>query len=292
MLAATYNDEIITFPVLATPKIDGIRALKINGSLVSRSFNSIPNNSIREYLEMILPDGADGEITSGDSLFTTTSAVMTTQGYPSFVFYWFDWVPGSTNVPYSERVQLIKALRLPSAHILQNVVKLIPDILHNMAELAEYNSNALCKTQNRDAFEGIMLRRPDGKYKCGRSTVCEMLLVKIKPYLDSDATIINTEPLMHNNNEPTLDNFGNKKRSSRKQHMVPINTLGSIVARTNTNVVFKIGTGYTQEQRAFLWASRHDLIGQMVKYKHMGLNKNAPRSPVFLGIRNIYDTSR
>ena len=136
-----------------------------------------------------------------------------------------------------------------------------------------------------------MLRKPDGRYKCGRSTVSEMLLVKIKPYLDSEAIVIGTEPLMHNDNEPTLDNFGNIKRASRQQHMVTKDTLGSIIARTEEGVVFKIGTGYTQEARAHLWESRYDIVGKLVKYRHMGLNKIAPRSPVFLSIRHPYDTS-
>lgn len=289
MLAATYNNQIINFPVLATPKIDGIRALKINGSLVTRSFKSIPNNSIREHLESLLPDGADGEILCGDSLYTTTSAVMTIQGElpPSLVFYWFDWVSGSTDVPYYERVRLIKqhSLEHPS------VIKLFPDTLHNMKELAEYKSEALRKTRNRDPFEGIMLRKPDGRYKCGRSTISEMLLVKIKPYLDSEATVIGTEPLMHNDNEPTLDNFGNIKRASKQQHMVTKDTLGSIIARTEEGVVFKIGTGYTQEARTHLWESRYDIVEKLVKYRHMGSNKIAPRSPVFLGIRHPYDIS-
>lgn len=285
MLAANYDDTMICFPVMATPKIDGIRALKKNGKLVSRSFKPIPNNSIRKHLESLLPDGADGEISCGDDFYTTSSAVMTIQGKlpPSLVFYWFDWVPGSTNVPYSERVRLIKQHSLDH----ESVVKLLPDILYNTEELAEYKSEALLKN-----FEGIMLRRPDGRYKCGRSTASEGLLVKIKSYLDSEATIVGTEPLMHNKNEPTLDNFGNMKRSSRQQHMVTGNTLGSIVACTEDGVVFKIGTGYTDEARTQLWESKDDIVGKLVKYKHMGFGRKiAPRSPVFLGIRHPCDIS-
>ena len=55
MLAAAYNGEILNFPLLATPKVDGVRALVINGNLVSRSFKSIPNVAIRSLLEHLLP---------------------------------------------------------------------------------------------------------------------------------------------------------------------------------------------------------------------------------------------
>ena len=65
MLAASLkniNQLDYTKGYLATPKIDGIRALMIDGHLVSRTFKPIRNNYIRTMLEAVLPDGADGEI--------------------------------------------------------------------------------------------------------------------------------------------------------------------------------------------------------------------------------------
>ena len=62
LLAVAADLEKIEFPVWATPKIDGIRCLKINGQVVSRNFKPIPNHHIRTTLEQILPDGIDGEI--------------------------------------------------------------------------------------------------------------------------------------------------------------------------------------------------------------------------------------
>ena len=70
MLAATYkNDEQLEFPLLATPKVDGVRALIVNGKLVSRSFKPIPNDKIRSVLEDMLPEGADGELSCGRHYF-------------------------------------------------------------------------------------------------------------------------------------------------------------------------------------------------------------------------------
>jgi len=42
----------LRFPVLATPKLDGIRCLKINGRAVSRSFKPISNTFIREWIDV------------------------------------------------------------------------------------------------------------------------------------------------------------------------------------------------------------------------------------------------
>ena len=76
---------------LATPKLDGIRALKINSNLVSRTFKQIRNTHIRTILEETLPDGADGEIVCPGAFQKTTSGVMSSKGKPEFIYYWFDY---------------------------------------------------------------------------------------------------------------------------------------------------------------------------------------------------------
>ena len=67
MLAGKYDPKKAQFPYAATPKIDGIRFLMVDGVAVSRSFKPIKNKYIQEKLSAALPDGVDGELTSGDS---------------------------------------------------------------------------------------------------------------------------------------------------------------------------------------------------------------------------------
>ncbi|NBX70281.1 MAG: hypothetical protein EBR01_15185, partial [Proteobacteria bacterium] len=55
----------LKFPVYATPKLDGIRALKVNGEMVSRTLKPIRNSEISKALKELLPNGSDGEILSG-----------------------------------------------------------------------------------------------------------------------------------------------------------------------------------------------------------------------------------
>ena len=43
--------ESLNFPLLATPKLDGIRCLKINGRALTRSFKPVSNRFIREWIE-------------------------------------------------------------------------------------------------------------------------------------------------------------------------------------------------------------------------------------------------
>ncbi len=63
MLAGECEDiNTLVFPLLATPKLDGIRCLMINGKAVSRTFKPIPNDHIRRTIENMGIDGLDGEI--------------------------------------------------------------------------------------------------------------------------------------------------------------------------------------------------------------------------------------
>ena len=60
MLAGKVKDlDKIDYPVYATPKLDGIRAVMIDGKLVSRNFKAIPNNFTRTKFEKILPDNTE-----------------------------------------------------------------------------------------------------------------------------------------------------------------------------------------------------------------------------------------
>jgi hypothetical protein len=65
--------EELRFPVLATPKLDGIRCLKIGGKALTRSFKPVSNRFIREWIEANLPDGVDGELVVPGTTFSETS---------------------------------------------------------------------------------------------------------------------------------------------------------------------------------------------------------------------------
>lgn len=65
LLAETVKEKDfpnIKYPVIGSPKLDGIRCLKVNGQMVSRNFKVIPNEYIANDLAKIIPDGFDGEL--------------------------------------------------------------------------------------------------------------------------------------------------------------------------------------------------------------------------------------
>jgi DNA ligase-1 len=82
MLADAAGTARLVFPLGATPKIDGIRALTVGGRLVSRTLKPIPNRLLRDALESVLPDGADGELLAGATFQDCTSRVMSANHVP------------------------------------------------------------------------------------------------------------------------------------------------------------------------------------------------------------------
>ena len=167
LLAGSCQDiNKLVYPVWATPKLDGIRALIINGNLVSRTFKPIPNVYIRKSLECILQNCMDGEIIVGKTFQECTSGVMCRDGEPDFKFYMFDWVYDKLTDPYYARARRYNFWHEELQRNDKNlIVPLKPVILTNSEQVREYEAKCL-----EQGYEGVMVRSPQGEYKCGRST--------------------------------------------------------------------------------------------------------------------------
>ena len=175
--------DALSFPVLATPKLDGIRCLKINGRALTRSFKPVSNRFTRGWIEANLPDGLDGElIVRGTTFSETAGHIGRESGEPDFTFAVFDYVSDGVDVPYACRMQELR--RLPQfAH----VEKILPVEIRAAAQLADYEERCLS-----EGYEGVMIRTPDSPYKCGRSTEREGWLLKIKRFEDDEAVVLET----------------------------------------------------------------------------------------------------
>ena len=269
--------EQVRFPVYATPKLDGIRCLIVNGVAVSRKLKPIPNHYIREKLAG-LPEGLDGElIVPGGTFQDTTSAVMSHDGKPDFEYVVFDVV---LDADYQARLFDLGLHDLPSF-----CTRLFPVQINTPMDLFVFEEQALAA-----GYEGVMLRSGDGPYKHGRSTVREGYLLKLKRFEDAEAAVVGFEEKLRNDNEQERDALGHAKRSHAKAGKVPVGTLGALHVRRPDGVEFSIGSGFTDEFRARCWAERDSLIGRLAKYRHQPHGAlDAPRFPVFLGFRSPED---
>ena len=280
------NPQELKFPMLATPKLDGIRCLKVNGKAVSRKFIEIPNHHIRNWIEANCPDGFDGEIMLPNKTFNETqSAVMREEGEPDFQYFVFDYVVSDLKRGYRDRCE---DLREWMTNDKTKVVVVLPHVINDYETLRQYEIQAVAND-----YEGVMLRAPNSPYKCGRSTLNEGYLLKFKRFEDSEAEVLGFVEQMANNNEKVKDELGNSKRSSHKANKAPKNTLGKILVRDlKTGVEFSIGTGFDDAMKKEIWDNQPTYIGKLVTYQFQPSGmKDKPRFPSFKGFRDLRDIS-
>lgn len=290
MLSATVDDvNKLVFPLWASVKLDGIRAMVRNGVLVSRNLKPIPNKHVQAMFGRKELEGFDGELIMGDptnpaAFRNTSSAVMAHEGEPDVVFYVFD-LCDTEAMTYNNRYGLLK----DTARKIKNVSVVEQTPVDCVRDVDIFEARSL-----DEGFEGVMLRSIRGAYKFGRSTFKEHGLMKLKRFEDAEAKVIGFEEQLHNANEAKTSLIGSKERSSKKAGMVGKNTLGALkvvgVNGTYKGVEFNIGTGFDDDTRLAIWENRKKWDGMIVKYKFFPLgSKDAPRFPVFLGVRSKGD---
>lgn len=290
MLADTCEDITkLNYPVIASPKLDGIRCTIQDGVLVSRNLKTIPS----EFAQMMFGnaglEGIDGELVYGDpcapDCFNKTTSAVMRKDFPlefseaGLKLYVFDKF---SDQPFIERIEAAREL----AHATPGLMFVPHHIVQNKDILAEYEHHHL-----ELGYEGVMVRAPGGPYKHGRSTVNQGWLLKVKQFVDAEAEVIGYEEQMHNNNEATKDNLGHTKRSHEKAGMVPAGVLGALRVRDlKTGIEFNLGTGFSGDERAALWIIKESLPGKFVTYKSFPVGViNKPRFPVYKGFRDPID---
>lgn len=277
LLATKAEYDKIKYPVLATPKLDGIRCLMVEGTAMSRSMKPIPNKFVQE--ELVGLHGLDGELMLDGDYNEVQSGIMKLEGRPKFTYWVFDQF--NSDEPYIERIEDL----FWKEHTIR-VKILIPVRIWNEQELDQYLEDCLAK-----GYEGVMIRDPNGKYKHGRSTVKEGILLKIKRFHDDEATLVEVTEKMHNGNILEEDELGYAKRSSCKENLVPTGTAGSVIVEWN-GIQFRLGfgPGIDDYNKQRIWDLRDELVGQLVKFRYQDLSKDGvPRFGKMLEIRHPDD---
>lgn len=283
----------LIFPLYASPKLDGIRALCDMGDVLSRSLKKIRNSHVQRVLQDVRLHGLDGELivgdpTAPDAFRKTSSGVTSADGTPAFTYWVFDiW-----STPETRFIDRNKALleRAKDFHLNGwGDIKVLPQImLYSQAELDRYEVGLL-----NQGYEGVMVRSIDGLYKHGRSTLSQGYLLKVKRFLDAEMLITGFEPKLHNTNVQTRDERGYAKRSSHKENMIPLDTLGNILGTdVKTGAKMSVGSGFSDELRDHIWKNRKKYLKGYLTYKHFPLgSKDAPRFAVFKAFRDKSDMS-
>lgn len=307
MLAADLKGDTskVQFPVLVSPKIDGIRAVMVDGVAMSRSMKPIPNLYIQKWLKKLLPKGNwDGELVVGsptapDCMQATTSGVMRKEGTPDFTYFVFDNADPKTQYwAFFDRARVACEMACDVGRETDGGVisPLWQVTIRNEEELLRQEAGLL-----EDGYEGVMLRAPGGHYKFGRSTLKEGLMLKLKRFTDGEAEVIGVQELMTNQNEAKTNEVGRTQRSSAKAGLVPGGTMGSLqVKDLKSGVEFSIGSGPDAANRKQIWeqylldlklpVTERLVLGAIAKYKSFKIGeKDKPRFPILLGFRDRRD---
>jgi DNA ligase-1 len=285
MLAGPFVQKLIRYPVLVQPKLDGIRAVHLDGCLWSRNERKIPNQFIQFICSQYRLDFFDGELmvgdpTAEDAYRRTDSGVMSQHGEPDFTYMVFDLLTDGT---YDER-----------RRTLSNRIKTLDSSRFKLVEQTWVeNEDTLLRVEGgyvEKGYEGVILRDPEGTYKAGRSTSREGKLIKLKRFEDAEACVVGFEELYSNQNPKTVGAHGLTERTNHAANMVPMDTLGALKVRdVKSGAEFRIGSfkGLTLEDRRAIWQYQDLYLGKILTYKYQKVGGyDLPRFPIFKGWRS------
>ena len=288
LLSCEVSLDKINFPVYTSTKFDGIRALVIDSVVYSRNLKPIRNKHVQRLFGKQEYNGFDGELVVGDiyakDVFQkTTSGVMSAEGEPDVTFHVFDlWSIPTFDYEYRQR---------DLQEILLDEDKEYPSIVYAMIRLCKNIDDLtfFLEHERNVGGEGLICRSPSGIYKYGRSTPKEQLSIKLKFFENGEFEVIGFEELMHNTNEVTTNELGYKERSSCKENLIPMNTLGSLVLKYG-DTEFRCGTGFSDAQRKEIWENKESYLGKLASIRYMSVGQiMLPRIPSFHGFRDKDD---
>jgi DNA ligase-1 len=269
----------LNFPMLAQPKLDGIRCIVVDGIAYSRKLKPIPNKYVQEmvsgwpnpprgfYDGELMMANAQGFVDHAVNFSDVSSAVMSDIHENESLIRFSSFYKGDIDIAKSLYISYSGGVIVSNEEELNDVV-------------ADFE---------KSKYEGTMLWNINQEYKFGRSTKKDQYLLKVKKFFDDEAVVVGYIQKYKNNNPKEKDALGNSKRASKQEFMEPIDEIGSIIVEWS-GTKFKIGSGFTQEQRQILWRDRDSIIGKLAKFKYQELaSKGKPRFPVFLGFRDKRD---
>jgi DNA ligase 1 len=282
----------VSFPLLASTKLDGIRCIFYKGEILSRSLKQIQNKQLRERFEQIRKYSEDnqcvldGEIYSPKLNFQEITHFVMTQDLEDEVipdhlkFYCFDNINSDLiETPFNARLSNSKA-----------VCDLFPYEMESVEHWAVYSKEEVEQVFDQvilKGYEGLILRDPKGKYKFGRGTIKEGLIYKVKPFVTFDAKITGVEQSTEVNEEAEkkTNELGRSVTSKKKDDRHLIEKASAFWVDYEGKPL-KVVLAMTDHEKVAVWANRASLIGKTIEYKGMLVgSKDVPRHPVMIRYR-------
>jgi DNA ligase 1 len=309
LLACDVNLDKLNYPVMVFAKIDGVRALNVDGRLVGRSGKQFKNELNTEFFSDSRFTGFDGEmvvdrITGFGICNETTSALTTIRGSINTRWCLFDYVLDGANNEHSylDRYKLlidvVSELYRKDPLLMRRLWVVPFQTAHNREDLERIELEKL-----EQGYEGLVIRDPNARYKYGRSTVNEGIFLRLKRFVDTEIEITHVVEGKTNRNELKSTPNGYAERSTVSENMVPNGMIGTICGRAIETVklgehvvLFKgqeveVGPGkMAHNDRKYYFENQNEIIGKIGKFQFFPIGvKDKPRFPTFQGFRDPVD---
>jgi DNA ligase-1 len=281
------HESKITGKKLVEPKLDGVRCITVvdhlkktvtqftrNGKVLE-NFTHI-TEALEEHIDNIGRSYVfDGEVVSDNfqSLMKQVHRKDNVQAQDAKLML-FDIIPlsefqaGKSVLGQKRRTELLKTFDKLFEET--GCIGIVPqklfdlDVMTDEVEFKDYN-----KQMVEEGFEGIMIKDPDAKYECKRSTSW----LKQKPFIEVSLEVKNVE-------EGTGRNVGK---------------LGAFVCEgldDGKQIAVNVGSGFTDSNRSEFWDSRDSIPGQIVEVRADAITQNQDgtyslRFPRFLRFRGF-----
>lgn len=273
MLAKKYQGRLPAGRWHVEPKLDGARALWDGaGTLYGRSLAGLGQalhnppevlDALRQSCQGIQ---LDGELYGG-SLGETMSVLRTQRPVPgsSVRYYVFDLlaVDGDSLCGQSLETRRQRLEQLSRCWPDSAPLSLLPSL-----PLGGKDAESVARVLVDEGFEGAMLKRASSPYLAG---VRSAEWLKVKFVEETDATILGAEA-------------GENRLAD---------SLGALLVKTEQGQQFKVGGGFTDEERRRLWQLHQSgqLTGLTISLTYQADKKICGRFPIFLRVRDDLATA-
>ncbi|RLI98729.1 MAG: hypothetical protein DRP08_07915 [Candidatus Aenigmatarchaeota archaeon] len=301
MLAPNQQPNLndIQYPILASYKLDGLRCIFLKGEMLSRSLKPIVNKQLREKFKPIADYSRkydlilDGEIYSHELTFQEITRFVMTKDFedvksvkkhgnvleiPNHLkYYCFDCIENDNfDKEFSARVEDVYKVALEFDNLI------IPVRQHRVSSKEAVEVEFDVALEN--GFEGLILRSYEGRYKCGRGTLKEGIIYKVKPYRTFDGVI--TEVIQSTEVDPNAEKktneLGRSVTSKKKDDRILIEKASAFRVDYEEHEL-KVVLAMTDDEKEMVWKQRALHIGRTIEYKGMLIgSKDVPRHPVML----------
>ena len=251
-LATKFQESTVINDYWVSEKLDGVRGYWTGKQLLTRSGNvlSPPKWFVEHWPKVAM----GGELWSERGQFEQISACVRRKladgaCWKNLKLMIFD-LPQQTN-NFTARIATMKQLTQDnSSHYLAMIQQ---QRVANNAELYAWLNHVV-----DNHGEGLMLHLASATYQSGRSKN----LLKLKRHQDAEAVVI-----------------GYSAGKGKYEGL-----LGALLVKTPEGVIFKIGTGLSDQQRKVA-----PTIGSVITYKYIGkTQRGVPRFASFLRIKNVH----